>query len=264
MRVDARLGAREGEPGERVEQIVQAFGPRLHAAGLEDLDLVVRVRRRRRRRSARARPLAVRTPASSASAFRPSSDTRPASRAYHGRTATKTGLARSRASREGSRPRAAAPARSAPKGRVSGTFQSSRTSVMVSCVRRQPVELRAELGGEAFQPVERARLLEGDRRTARSRHARCRCRRSRKSASLALPRMRRAVGAEEELRVAGGGRLDQRLAVLLALEHRQAVVVRPDAAEEERVAVQEQVVRGDGGRDVRPGHLDELRRRRAW
>jgi hypothetical protein len=37
------------------------------------------------------------------------------------------------------------------------------------------------------------------------------------------------------------GRLDQRHAVRLALEHRQAVVVRADAAGEDGVAVVEQV-----------------------
>ena len=62
--------------------------------------------------------------------------------------------------------------------------------------------------------------------------------------------MRRAVGAEEEFRVARGGGFDQRLAVLLALEHRQAIVVRTNAAEEQRVAVQQQVVRGDRRGDV--------------
>ena len=43
QRVDQRLRPREGEPGERVEQIVQVAGARLHLAGLEQLDLVVRV-----------------------------------------------------------------------------------------------------------------------------------------------------------------------------------------------------------------------------
>ena len=42
-------------------------------------------------------------------------------------------------------------------------------------------------------------------------------------------------------------------AMLFALEHRQAVVVRPDAAGEDRVAVVEQVVRGDRRRRARPG-----------
>jgi hypothetical protein len=60
------------------------------------------------------------------------------------------------------------------------------------------------------------------------------------------PRVRRAVGAEEELRAALVA-AHQRLAVGFALEHRQAVVVRAHAAGEQRVAVVEQVVRGDGG-----------------
>ena len=55
------------------------------------------------------------------------------------------------------------------------------------------------------------------------------------------------VGAQEKARVAAGGRLQQRLAVLLALEHGQAVVVRADAAGEDGVAVVEQVVGGNGG-----------------
>jgi hypothetical protein len=43
QRIDARLGARESEPGERVEEIVQIVRARLDAAGLVDPDLVVRV-----------------------------------------------------------------------------------------------------------------------------------------------------------------------------------------------------------------------------
>src|SRR6185503_20961521 len=106
-------------------------------------------------------------------------------------------------------------------------------------------EARAELGSEALQLVERAGFLEGrgvelDRRVRRV-DPRAAARRF-----LLLARMWRAVGAEEEFRVAGGRGLDQRLAVLLALQHRQAVVMRTDAAHEERVAVEEQVVGGDG------------------
>ena len=62
--------------------------------------------------------------------------------------------------------------------------------------------------------------------------------------------MRRRVGAEEELGAAGNGRGDQRLAVRFALQHRQAVPVRPHTALEDGVAVVEQVVNGDGG-----GHI---------
>ena len=77
---------------------------------------------------------------------------------------------------------------------------------------------------------------------------------------LRVPCVRRAVGAEEELRVARNRRLDQRFAVLFALQYRQAVVVRPDAAQEQRIAVHQQVVGRDGGPDVRPGHLHVLHR----
>src|SRR3954462_5968338 len=41
--VDARLGERESQPGERVEEIVQAFRPRLHIARFKKADLVVGV-----------------------------------------------------------------------------------------------------------------------------------------------------------------------------------------------------------------------------
>ena len=74
---------------------------------------------------------------------------------------------------------------------------------------------------------------------------------------LQLRRVRRAVGAQEELLAAGRGRLHQGQAVAFLLQHRQAVVVRPQAAHEERVAVVEQVVCRDGGRGVvtRLGHV---------
>src|SRR5207245_149125 len=70
--------------------------------------------------------------------------------------------------------------------------------------------------------------------------------------------MRRAVGAEEEFRIAARRRANQRLAVLLALQHRQTVIVRPDAAREHRAAVVEQVVRCDRGGNVRPPRQHEL------
>ena len=62
--------------------------------------------------------------------------------------------------------------------------------------------------------------------------------------------MRRAVRAEEEVRVAAGCRLQQGGAVRLALEDRRAVVVRADATLEQRVAVEQQMMRGDRGRHV--------------
>jgi hypothetical protein len=43
QRVDARLGLRKSEPGERVEPVVQVFGACRDAAGLIDRDFVVRI-----------------------------------------------------------------------------------------------------------------------------------------------------------------------------------------------------------------------------
>ena len=77
---------------------------------------------------------------------------------------------------------------------------------------------------------------------------------------MALPRMRRAVGAEEKARIAARHGLEQRLAVGFALEHRQAVVVRPHAALEQRIAIEQQVLRRDGRGDARAGGAHELDR----
>ena len=62
--------------------------------------------------------------------------------------------------------------------------------------------------------------------------------------------MRRAIGAQEELCAAAGRGFDQGDAVALALEHRKAVIVRPDTAGKDRVAVVQQVMRRDGGAGV--------------
>ena len=70
--------------------------------------------------------------------------------------------------------------------------------------------------------------------------------------------MRGAVGAEEEAAAAGGRRRHQSLPVLLALEDRQAVPVRPHAAGEQGIAVVEQMVRGQRRRGVRAGFGDVL------
>ncbi len=64
-------------------------------------------------------------------------------------------------------------------------------------------------------------------------------------AFLRAPRMRRAVGAEEEARPARRRGLDERASMRLPLQDRQAVPVRPQAAGEQRVAVVQQVMRGD-------------------
>ena len=56
----------------------------------------------------------------------------------------------------------------------------------------------------------------------------------------------RAVGAEEKLRRTAGRRFHQSLAMRLAFQHRQAVVMRANATRENGVAVVQQVVRRDG------------------
>jgi len=53
--------------------------------------------------------------------------------------------------------------------------------------------------------------------------------------------VRGAVGAEKEARVAGGGSRAQRQSVAFPLGHRQAVVMRAQAAGQQVVAVEDQV-----------------------
>src|SRR6187431_1890282 len=72
--------------------------------------------------------------------------------------------------------------------------------------------------------------------------------------------MRRTVGAEEESCIAGGHGIQQGHAVALALQYRQAVVMRADAASEQRIAVQRQMLRSDGCRDALLLRADEFHR----
>ena len=92
--------------------------------------------------------------------------------------------------------------------------------------------------GERLQPVERRGLLEdlgveldGSMRGINTRAA--------ASGLFGVTRVRRAVGAEKKLRVAACGCGNQRAAVRLALQQRQAVMVRPQAALEHRVTVKQ-------------------------
>jgi hypothetical protein len=58
--------------------------------------------------------------------------------------------------------------------------------------------------------------------------------------------VRSAVRAQEELAAAAGGGLHQRQAMGFALEHRQAIEVRAHAAQEDGVAVEQQMLGRDG------------------
>jgi hypothetical protein len=115
--------------------------------------------------------------------------------------------------------------------------------------------------GESLEGIEASALLEGfsiqlDGRV-RGEHAGAPA-----GILLGAALVRRTVGAEEEARIAAGGRIEQRLAILLALENRQTIIMRPNAAGEDRVAVVQQVLGGDGGRHARACAADELRRLR--
>ena len=128
---------------------------------------------------------------------------------------------------------------------------------MRSRVARQAVEVRAALGGERLQAIEPPGLLErfgvqldgGVRGEDAGAAAGC---------LLGVPRVRRAVGAEEETRIVARRGFDQRTSIVFALQHRQAVVVRTDAALEDRIAIQQQVLRRDRRADAAARALDEL------
>ena len=70
--------------------------------------------------------------------------------------------------------------------------------------------------------------------------------------------MWRAVGAEEELRIAAGRGFDERLAVALALEDRQAVKMRPQSAAEHGAAIEEKMLWRDRCGDTHPARAYEL------
>jgi hypothetical protein len=135
-----------------------------------------------------------------------------------------------------------------PKGRLSGSCQGSRLQRHGAGVARQAVEGRAMVAGKAFQLVQRIGGVEGLGVQLQ--------RRRRREAAGAADRLllqrggvRRAVGAQEEaLAARGGGLATSAWRCTFLLEHRQAVVVRAQAASEQRIAVEQQVVRGDGGR----------------
>src|SRR5882757_4504040 len=63
-----------------------------------------------------------------------------------------------------------------------------------------------------------------------------------------MPGVRRTVRPEEEARVTAGNGIEEGAAVRFRLEHRQTVVVWPDAACKQGVPVHQQVLRCDGCR----------------
>ena len=114
------------------------------------------------------------------------------------------------------------------------------------------------MAGEVFQSLQHPALLEGP-------GIELQCGRSAEAAGAAAvgflgrPGMRRAVGAQKELRITGRGGVQQRLAMGLPLQDRKAVEMRSDAAHQQAIAVEQQVLGGDGGRQpvgTRPDEVD--------
>src|SRR5690606_33747494 len=62
-------------------------------------------------------------------------------------------------------------------------------------------------------------------------------------------RMRRTVGTQKKPRAVACSSLDQSKTVSFALEYRQAIPVRAHTAQEQRIAVVQQMMRSDGGGD---------------
>src|SRR5262249_20594764 len=102
-------------------------------------------------------------------------------------------------------------------------------------VPRQPVEIGTVKARESLQTIERAGSLErlGVKLKRRVRRVAAR---AAAGALLGALRVRRRIGAEEELPVATRGRPEQGEPMRLALEDRHAVEVRPDPADEQRIS----------------------------
>ena len=126
-------------------------------------------------------------------------------------------------------------------------------------VEREAVEARAMLAGKSLEMGERPVFVEGlDIAFERIGRIEDPCAAAR--GFLGVDRVRRAIGAEKEFgRPRGCGGAD-REAVMLAFGDGQTIGVRPDAADEHRIAVDMKMLRGDGCGDGRRRVGDELRR----
>src|SRR5690606_10683658 len=113
----------------------------------------------------------------------------------------------------------------------------------------QAIKVRAVVAGKAFQALQRAQLLEYF-----GIEFQC-CRRGEAASAAAggffrATGVRGGIGAEEELGVAADGHIPQGLLMGVALEDGQAVEVRAHATGQHVIAVEHQVLDGQGGRHV--------------
>jgi len=133
--------------------------------------------------------------------------------------------------------------REPPTDRLAGAIRDERTFaelVLIRCRPRlleqgnavsvtwQSVKIGTEMTGKCFQPIEPTDRFESfgvqlESSVSRE-HAGAPA-----GGFLGALFVRRAVSTEEVARIAAGCGLKQRLSILLALQYRHAIVVRPDA-----------------------------------
>ena len=128
-------------------------------------------------------------------------------------------------------------------------------------VARQAVEIGAEMTGERLQPIEAARPIRTLRRTARC----AACAVNMPAQPQAFSLVARSCGALSVPRKKRGLPLvaaaEQRLPIALALQYRQAIVMRPDAARKNRIAIVQQMLRRDGRGDAGAARRRRIRPR---
>ena len=129
----------------------------------------------------------------------------------------------------------------------------------LTLVPRQTIEVRSVVRGKALEQIEGISILENlhiqlDRGVGRENT------RTSIRAFLGIFWMRRAVGPEEEARVATGDGPHQRILMGISLQHRKAVEVRVNAPAKDRVPIEHQMMGSNGGRYPR-GRLQHPRDR---
>src|SRR6185503_2427809 len=113
-----------------------------------------------------------------------------------------------------------------------------------------------------LEPVERAFLIE-HHRVAFEREGRVEDARAAARRFLRVARVRRAVGAEEDILHSRRCGLPHSLPMLLPLCYRETVSMWPQPACKDRIPIDDEVLRRDGRSDPRSIALDEVSRVRG-
>ena len=124
-------------------------------------------------------------------------------------------------------------------------------------IARQIIKIGAEMAGEGFEFIERARIFKGFG-VELNRGIGGVTTGAAAGGFFFIFGVGCGIGSQEEFRATAGRCFDQRLLMRAALQNRQAVVVRANPAGEHMVAVVQQVVRSDGRGDIVWRFGDEL------